>query len=73
MANGLVITGTLFQHKDIHKATWVSANRTVKNQIDHLLISRQLKSAVLNTRVQRGANANSDHYLVRTKIQLRLK
>ena len=26
VANGLVITGTLFQRKDIHKATWVSAN-----------------------------------------------
>ena len=49
VANGLVITGTLFQHKDIHEATWVSANRRVKNQIDHLLISRRLKSAVLDT------------------------
>ena len=54
MANGLVIRGgTLFQHKDIHKATWVSANGRVKNQIDHLLISRQLRSAVLDARVQK--------------------
>ena len=51
VANGLVITGTLFQHKDIHKATWVSANGRVKNQIDHLLISTRLKSAVLDTKV----------------------
>ena len=72
MANGLVITGTLFQYKDIHKATWVSANRKVKNQIDHLLISRQLRSAVLDARVQRGPDINSDHYLVRAKIRLRL-
>lgn len=35
--NGLVITGTLFPNKDIHKATWVSANGRVENQIDHLL------------------------------------
>lgn len=35
--NRLVITGTLFPNKDIHKATWVSANGRVKNQIDHLL------------------------------------
>lgn len=35
--NGLVITRTLFPNKDIHKATWVSANGRVENQIDHLL------------------------------------
>ena len=73
MANGLVIRGgTLFQHKDIHKATWVSANGRVKNQIDHLLISRQLRSAVLDARVQKRTDINSDHFLVRTNIRLRL-
>ena len=72
VSNGLVITGTLFQHKDIHKATWVSANGRVKNQIDHPLISRRLKSAVLDTIVQRGADVNCDHYLVRTKSRLKL-
>ena len=69
---GLVITGTLFQHKDIHKATWVSANRRVKNQIDHLLISRKSRCAVLDDRVQKGADINSDHYLVRIRIRLSL-
>nr|KAG5687784.1 hypothetical protein BaRGS_025678 [Batillaria attramentaria] len=69
--NGLVITGTLFPHKDIHKATWVSADGRVRNQIDHLL-SGQWRSSVLDTKVQRGADANSDHYLVRTRIKLRL-
>ena len=48
----------------------------VKNQIDHLLISRQLRSAVLDARAQRGGGGggdiNSDHYLIRTKIRLRL-
>ena len=48
------------------------ANGKVKDQMDHLLISEWLKFAVLDTRVQRGAKVNSDHYLVRTKIQLKL-
>ena len=70
--NGLIITGTLFPHKDIHKATWTSADGRVSNQIDHLLISGQWRSSVQDCRVQRGADTNSDHYLVRTKIKLRL-
>ena len=34
----LVITGILFPHKNIHKATCVSPNRITRNQIDHILI-----------------------------------
>ena len=34
----LVITGLLFPHKNIHKATCVSPNRITRNQIDHILI-----------------------------------
>nr|KAG5709173.1 hypothetical protein BaRGS_028629 [Batillaria attramentaria] len=67
----IIIMGDL-NAKDIHKATWVSADGRVRNQIDHLLISGQWRSSVLDTKVQRGADANSDHYLVRTRIKLRL-
>uniref|UniRef100_UPI002ED1E406 craniofacial development protein 2-like n=1 Tax=Saccostrea cuccullata TaxID=36930 RepID=UPI002ED1E406 len=37
----LVITGTLFPHKNLHESTWVSVTGTAKIQIDHLLISGQ--------------------------------
>ena len=70
--NGLVITGTLFPHKDIHKRTYMSRDHRVTNQIDHLVISGSFRSSVLDSRVQRGADVNSDHYLVKTRIKLRL-
>ncbi|XP_061170045.1 uncharacterized protein LOC133179272 [Saccostrea echinata] len=70
--NGLVIKGTLFSHKNIHKATWVSATGITKNQINHLLIRRQWRSIVLDIKVERETDANSDHYLVRTRIRLTL-
>ena len=51
-SNGLVIPGTLFPHKDIHKATWTSADGRTHNQIDHLMISGKWRSSVMDTRVQ---------------------
>ncbi|XP_060080330.1 craniofacial development protein 2-like [Ylistrum balloti] len=68
--NGMVITGKLFPYKNIHKATWVSADGRVKNQIDQLLISGQWRSSILGTRV---VDTNSIHYLVRTSIKVRLQ
>lgn len=37
----LVNRGTLFPHKIIHKATWISADLSTENQIDHITISRK--------------------------------
>ena len=44
--NELVVTGTLFPPKKIHKATWVSPNRITRNQIDHVLINKKLRDSV---------------------------
>lgn len=71
--NELVITGTLFTHKDKHKATWISPDRRTKNQIEHTLINKRFRNSAKDTRVYRSADIGSDHYLVCTEIQLILK
>jgi len=58
LANGLV---TLFQHRDIHKITWISPCSKYKNQIDHIAISRRHRSSLLDVCVKRRGDVGSDH------------
>ena len=70
--NGLVITGTSFPHRTTYKATWVSPDGRLQNQIDHMMI-RKVWRSVEDTRVYRGADAARDHFLlVVMKIKLKL-
>lgn len=70
---GPVITGSFFKHKNIHKLTCMSQDKRTRNQIDHLLAQRSMKTSILDTRVCRGADVNSDNYLVGAKIRLKLR
>ncbi len=71
--NNLVIGGSVFPHKDIRKATWVSANHITENQIDHICISQRFRHSLLDVRARRGADVGSDHHLVIAKTKLKLK
>ena len=53
--NEVVITGTLFPHKTVHKATWISPDRKSSNQTDYLLIGKRFRNSVKDTRVYRSA------------------
>ena len=71
--NKLVVTGSLFPHKTQHKVTWTSPGGRVENQIDHVLVTKQHRTSVLDTRSMRGADIASDHELVRCKVRIKLR
>jgi len=72
-SNKLVIGGSVFPHKKIHKATWISPDHRTENQIDHVCINKKFRSSLQDVRVQRGADVASDHHLVVCKLKLKLK
>ena len=71
--NRLVIGGSIFQHRRIHKATWRSPDATTKNQIDHVCINKRFRGTLQDVRVKRGADVGSDHQLLVAQVKLKLR
>ncbi|VDP48168.1 unnamed protein product [Schistosoma margrebowiei] len=71
--NKLVIGDTIFPHKRIHKATWISPDHTTENQIDHIYINKIFRRTMDDVRTSRGADVASDHHLVVANLKLKLK
>lgn len=68
----LFIASTAFRHKLPHLYTWLSPNGH-RSQIDHILISRRFRSSLRDVRSYWGYSIGSDHALVKTSLQLKLK
>ena len=71
--NDLVIGGSIFPHKAIHKATWISPDGRTFNQIDHITIARKWRTSLLDVRVKSGADIASDHHLLLGTLKVKLR
>jgi hypothetical protein len=67
----MAINSMVFQHKRIHKETWRSPDECTSNQIEHLIDSRHATDS-LDVKSCRGANCDSDHYMVKIKYRQRI-
>ena len=72
-SNDLTITNTLFPHKYIHQSSWYPPNPGAQPSLKaYVLVRCQLRPSVLDTRVFREADIDSDHRLVIASIRLKL-
>ncbi|XP_052246268.1 craniofacial development protein 2-like [Dreissena polymorpha] len=72
--NDLIIGGSTFQHKDIHKVTCISPHGKTRNQIDYITITRKCRHSLQDTVFyKRGTDVASDHHLVMGVIKIKLR
>jgi DNA repair ATPase RecN len=71
-SKNLVVKSTMFPHRKIHKYTWTSPEGNTHNQIDRVLIDRRRHSSILDVRSFRGADCDTEHYLLVSKVRERL-
>ena len=69
----MVIGGSVFPHKRVHKATWVFPDLITKNQIDHVCIAKKFRRSLKDVQSKRGADVTSDHHLVGAKLKRKLR
>ena len=62
----------MFPHRNIHKYICTCPDGKTHNQIDHILIGRRWHSSILDVRSFRGADCDTDQYLVVAKVRERL-
>jgi hypothetical protein len=71
-SRNLVGKSTMIPHRSIHKYTCTSPDGKTHSQIGHVLIDRRQHLSIFNVLSCRGADCDTDHYLVVAKIRDRL-
>jgi hypothetical protein len=70
--NNMIVMSTQYQHKGIHKGTWIAPDLATINQIEHILINENKRNVVEDVRSMRGLNCNFDNFLIKTVIKQKL-
>jgi exonuclease III len=70
--NNMTVASSQFQHKLIHKGTWLSPGKKTVNQIDHVMINSSKEELNEDVRLMRGSNIDSEHFLVKTIFNQKL-
>jgi hypothetical protein len=71
-SKNLIVKSAMFPHRNIQQYTWTSPDGKTQNQIDHVLIDKRWHSSILDVRSFRGADCDTDHYLVVAKVREKL-
>ena len=71
--HNLVITNTTFQLKNKYKATWIHPRSKHGHQIDYIITRQSDLKDVQLTRVMRGAECSTDHFMLLSKFKLKMR
>ena len=64
---------TFFEHLKGRFYTWKSPNDTVRNQVDFIMIKNRFKNSFKDIKTYPGADIDSDHNPVVSKVEIKLK
>jgi hypothetical protein len=66
------IKNKTFLHKSIHVGRWKIPGSNEVNQKDHVLVSLQHSTSVIDVKSSRGPNCDTDQHLVKIKVKERI-
>ena len=72
-SKNLVVKSTMFRHWNIHTYTCTSPDGKTHNQVDHILIDRRWHSSIHDVWSFRGADCDTDYYLMFAAVRERLE
>jgi hypothetical protein len=71
-SKNIVAKSTMFPRRKIYKHTWTSTEGNTHNHVDHVLTDRRRHSSILDVRSFRGADSDTDQYLLVANVRERL-
>ena len=72
-SKNLVVTSTMFPHRNIEKCTWTSPDGQTHNLIDHILIDRRWHSSIIDVRSFRRADCDTNLAVAKFRERLEVR